>query len=334
MQILAGTSSGVYGAPDGNWGKPEQLLECGSVRELVRIGTATFAGTSSGVHVSQDGGLSWQHGGLDGYAVWQLRQLGDGRLLAGTQPARLFTADTDALDWTEVTTFSEAPEAGDWCVPVDPPLPAAARAIVVDRTDPARICAGVEVGGIMRSEDGGSHWQLTLPGDNPDLHMLFQHPAKADTLFASTGYGRLDGVAPMEEGNAGVFYSADFGRTWEYRWRGVQPRYSRPMCIDARAPYALTVASAPTAFSSVKDDNGAGAMLFRSDDEGESWRSLCDAAHTPSAANFHGLTVDPERAGGVLVGTDSGEVWRVSDAAEWTLLASRLRAVRALCAWA
>ena len=60
-------------------------------------------------------------------------------------------------------------------------------------------------------------------------------------------------------------------------------------------------------------------MLLRSENGGESWRSLCDETHSPSAANFHGLTVDPEVPGGVLVGTDTGEVWRVSDCAEWEL---------------
>ncbi len=333
MQLLAGTSRGVYGASDGDWGNPRALIPGGSVRELVRIGSRVFAGTTDGLQVSDDEGATWLGGGLEGFAIWQLRRFGSDRLLAGTQPAGLFVADSGRLDWTPMTSFNEAPESVEWCVPVDPPLPAAARAIVVDSSDPDRICAGVEVGGIMRSEDGGEHWQLVLPGDNPDLHMLFQHPAKPAVLFASTGYGRLDGVAPMVEGNAGVFCSEDFGLTWEYRWRGIEPRYSRPMCIDDRAPYALTVASAPTAFSSFRDEGGAGAKLFRSDDEGRSWRSLCDPAHTPSAANFHGLTIDPEQEGGVIVGTDTGEIWRVSADAQWSLLASGLHAVRALCAW-
>ena len=61
-------------------------------------------------------------------------------------------------------------------------------------------------------------------------------------------------------------------------------------------------------FSNHRQENGAQAMLFRSENGGESWRSLCDTAHSPSAANFHGLAVDPEVAGGVLVGTDTGEV--------------------------
>jgi photosystem II stability/assembly factor-like uncharacterized protein len=186
---------------------------------------------------------------------------------------------------------------------------------------------GVEVGGVASTDDGGATWRVDLPGGNPDIHMMAAHPAKPEVLFASTGYGRIDGVAEMIEGNAGVFRSDDGGATWRYAWRGVTPRYARPMCIDPRAPYALTVASAPTAFSSYKDEGGARAMLYRTEDGGETWRSLCDAEHSPSAANFHGLVPDPSAAGGVLVGTDTGEVWRVSDAGAWTRLGAGMPSV-------
>jgi len=71
-------------------------------------------------------------------------------------------------------------------------------------------------------------------------------------------------------------------------------------------------------------------MLYRSDDAGESWRSLGDAAHSPSAGTLLAITVDPDRAGGVLVGTDPGEVWRDSPAGEWTLLVDGLPEVHAV----
>jgi len=134
-------------------------------------------------------------------------------------------------------------------------------------------------------------------------------------------------VAEMIEGNAGVFRSEDGGASWRYAWKGITPRYSRPMCIDPKSPHGLTVASAPTAFSSFKDDGGAQAMLWRSEDGGETWRSLCDGAHSPCAANIHGLTPNLGQPGGVVIGTDTGEVWRVSNEAEWHPLASGLPAV-------
>ena len=68
-------------------------------------------------------------------------------------------------------------------------------------------------------------------------------------------------------------------------------------------------------------------MLLRSEDRGMSWRSLCDTAHSPCAANIHALTPDVERVGGVVIGTDTGEVWRVSNDGRWELLGEQLPSV-------
>ena len=72
-------------------------------------------------------------------------------------------------------------------------------------------------------------------------------------------------------------------------------------------------------------------LSYRSDDRGATWRSLGDAAHSPSPTNFFGITPDPDTVGGVLVGTDLGEVWRVSPGAGWTRLAAELPDVQAVC---
>ena len=324
MKILAGTSKGVFSL---NGNSPRHVLESRGVRDLVNIEGRLFAGTGAGVFRSDDGGETWLCTGLEDREVWQIRGAGDGSLYAGTQPAGLFRSADGGSTWRELDSFANMSEAAEWCVPVTPRLPGRARALVVDRDDPRRIWVGVEVGGIVRTEDGGESWEFGLPGENPDLHMMCAQPDRPQVLYASTGYGRVDGVAEMIEGNAGVFRSEDGGASWRYAWKGITPRYSRPMCIDPRSPHGLTVASAPTAFSSFKDDGGAQAMLWRSEDGGETWRSLCDGAHSPCAANIHGLTPDLEQPGGVVIGTDTGEVWRVSNEAEWHPLASGLPAV-------
>ena len=173
-------------------------------------------------------------------------------------------------------------------------------------------CAGTSQGVFVVS--GGAVKQVLLSRDVRELVRI------GGRCFAGTGDG--------------LHVSDDGGRTWAFAWKGVTPRYARPMCIDHRAPHGLTVASAPTAFSNHREENGAQAMLFRSENGGESWRSLCDEAHSPSAANFHGLTVDPEVPGGVLVGTDTGEVWRVGDGAEWELCGEGMPTVLSLAATA
>lgn len=328
MNIYAGTSRGVFRISNG---KAELALTCQGVREIIQIEKRLFAGTGNGLYVSDDAGINWTLAGMQDMAVWQIRSNGKGVLYAGTAPTGLFRSADDGDTWTEIESLSRLAEENGWCIPLDPPLPASARALVVSGD---QLWVGVEVGGIAVSKDAGVTWSMVLPGDNPDLHMMYPHPEQPKTLYASTGYGRLDGVAEMIEGNAGVFRSDDGGDTWVYAWKGITPRYSRPMCIDHRAPYSLTVASAPTAFSSYKQDQGAQAMVFQSVDGGESWRSLCDEAHSPSLANFHGLTVDPESPGGVLVGTDTGEVWRVSELAQWELLSSDMPAVMSISATA
>lgn len=319
--IFAGTSKGVFRVLDT---AAEHVLESGLVWEVREVAGRLFTGTGNGLYVSDDAGDTWTLVGMPDKGVWQIRDNGEGVLYAGTAPTGLYRSEDCGNSWHEVETLSRLAEENGWCIPLDPPIPASARALVVSGQ---KLWVGVEVGGIAISSDAGENWSTVLPGDNPDLHMIFAHPERKETLFASTGYGRLDGVAEMVEGNAGVFRSEDSGRTWTYAWRGITPRYSRPMCIDHRAPFGLTVASAPTAFSSYKQDQGAQAMLFRSEDGGESWRSLCDETHTPSPANFHGLAVDPDVPGSVLVGTDSGEVWRVSDSGQWQLCADGMPAV-------
>ena len=327
MTVLAGTDGGVFAVgADG----ARRVLESRCVRDLVRIGDRLFAGSDEGLFVSDDDGAAWRFAGLADREVWQIRGAGGATVYAATQPAALFRSDDDGATWRECPAVAGFPGAAEWCLPVTPPTQARARALAIDREDPRRIRLGIEVGGVISSDDGGESWTLGLPGGNPDLHMIFAHPERPEVLFASTGYGRVHGEAPRVEGNAGVFRSDDRGASWRYVWHGVEPRYSRPMCIDPRPPYGITVGSAPSAFAHARNAGGAGAMLFRSEDGGENWRSLCDAAHSPSAANFHGLASDPEAPGGVVVGTDTGEVWRVSADARWTLVASGLPLVASL----
>ena len=337
MDILIGTTDGLFRGDGSATPRPCPDLAGRRVERLLGTNDALHAGTDDGLFSSRDGGRSWQRAGLAGHEVWDLAVApGDARtLFASTQPAALFRSRDGGRSWAEIESFRTLPGSDRWCVPLATRLPGRARTIVLDPDDQDRWWIGVEVGGVFLTEDAGRTWRAFLPGCppevpvNPDIHQMVRHPADG-RLFASTGYGRMDASEPRERRSAGVFASDDGGKSWQYTWTGVEPRYTRPMCIDPRAPHALTVGASPTTYSSHRDAGGAQAMLYRSEDAGATWRSLGDAAHAPSPTNFFGIMPDPAAAGGVLLGTDLGEVWRVNGDGRWTRLASGLPDVLAV----
>lgn len=329
MELIVGTSAGVFvgnnrAASDGVGGR--------GVRHLVQAGDYVFAGVEDGVYRSADAGRSWTRAGVAAGEVWNVAAAPhDSRTVyAGTQPAHLFVSRDSGDTWAEVETFRQAPGAERWCVP-NSPLGARALALAFDPFSPQRYWVGVEVGGVVATEDDGAHWSVSQPGGNADVHLLAPHPLRPGVLFATTGYGRNDDQ-PMDPRMAGPYCSDDGGTTWRYLGHNMQPHYTRAMCIDARSPYALTIPAMPDVRSSVKDPGGAQGMLYRSDDDGATWRSLGDAGHSPSAVRLMAITPDPEQPGWVLVGTETGEVWRVSPDATWTQLSEGLPPVQALLA--
>jgi photosystem II stability/assembly factor-like uncharacterized protein len=339
MDVLIGTVSGLFRADTSGTSKAVSELVGRRIEHVSCLGDVVYAGTDAGLFASRDGGASWEPAGLVDYEVWDLAlSPADGRtVFAVTQPAALFRSHDGGRSWREIESFRKVPGADRWCVPFTPPLPGRARTIALDPAGPARWWVGIEVGGILCTEDAGETWRCVVPGCppdiplNPDIHTMVLHPGRPGLLFASTGYGRIDQSEPRDKRSAGVFASKDGGKSWRYAWAGLQPRYTRPMCIDARAPYPLTVGASPTTASSHRDSGGALAMLYRSDDAGVTWRSLGDPAHSPSPTNFFGIMPDPQTVGGVLLGTDLGEVWRITPRATWTRLASGLPDVHAVC---
>lgn len=332
MTTLIGTANGVFVCQAAGACAPARGMGARGVRYLGRVDGQAFAGADDGLYRSEDGGRSWQPSGLSGRVVWDLQAApGDGRTLyAVTEPAALFVSRDGGHAWVEVESFRRAPGAERWCVPLTPPQPGRARTLVIDRERPDRWLVGVEVGGVIATEDGGRSWTAALPGGNPDIHVMVSLPADPGVIFVSTGFGRIDQREPREGRIAGMFRSDDRGKTWRFLWQGVEPPYTRPLCIDPRPPHAVTVGSSPSAFSSIRDVGGARAVLHQSTDGGASWRSLGDAAHSPSPAIFHAVAPDSARAGAVVVGTETGEVWRVIPEAGWTLLARDLPMVQAL----
>jgi len=340
--LVIGTTEGVFVAETGERARSTNLVER-DVKVLRQANGRLLAGATDGVYRSADGGATWQHTGLQDREVLEVAPAPqDPRLVyAGTRPAALFRSHDGGDTWAEVESFTQAFDADSWGLPPIANWPPGARAhsIVVDASNAERYMVGIEVGGVVSTNDGGASWTTTLPGGDPDIHCIVADPVQPQTLYASTGFGRIGRLAaePNEQRIAGMFGSEDGGRSWRYLWSSMGRQYTRPLCIDARPPYAITVGTAPSAapYITYRMPGGAQGRLYQSTDRGTTWRAMGDADHTPSVAALLCVTPAPDRSGNVLVGTDQGEVWHVaadSDTNRWTLLNDGLPPVQAVLA--
>jgi len=335
--LVIGTTEGVFVGGDGQSPQPSDLT--GRAVHVVRaVNGSVLAGTADGIYRSSAGGASWERVGLADQEVLEIASApGDDALVyAGTRPAALFRSRDGGASWTEVESFARSFDPDSWGLPVASwPPGARAHSIVVGGADNRRCLVGIEVGGVVLSEDDGETWTTIMPGGDPDIHVVVANPLEPSTLYASTGFGRIGTMAeqPEEERGAGMFGSSDGGHTWQFLWQDMKREYTRPLCIDPRAPNAVTVGCAPSArpYITHKLPGGANANLYQTTDRGATWRKLGDADHAPSSAALLCVVPAPDGPGNVLVGTDQGEVWHVAARdTRWTLVADGLPPVQSV----
>src|SRR5918998_1360788 len=172
-----------------------------------------YVGTSDeGLFKSEDGGGGWEkisgieHPRVTSVAVSPV----DGAVYAGTEPSTLFVSRDGGASWLELEGLKNLPSAPTWSFPPRP-WTSHVRAIALSFEDPDLIVAGIELGGVVRSEDGGESWQDQRPGAYADCHTLATHPSAPDVVYEAAG--------------GGVAQSEDFGESWIVADAGIKHRY-------------------------------------------------------------------------------------------------------------
>src|SRR3989440_4334981 len=116
-----------------------------------------------GLRRSVDAGRSWVDCTLPEPGVFSLAVSGaDGAVYAGTEPSRLFRSDDRGESWRELEALLELPSRPSWSFPPRP-WTSHVRWIAPSPHDRELLLVGIELGGLMRSSDGGESGRTTVP---------------------------------------------------------------------------------------------------------------------------------------------------------------------------
>lgn len=267
-----------------------------------------YAGTQGqGVFRSVDGGRSWRAAGLPGMIVKSLAASPHhaGVVYAGTKsPPLIYRTQDGGLHWEEMRGFRRT-HRWWWCSPAEPPFTAYVLALALSSSDPNIVLAGVELGAVVRSADGGQTWSQHRPGAGRDCHQLFFHPHQPQWAYEAHG--------------GGPALSRDAGLTWQQPTTGLDRRYSINVAADAGQPNTWYAVVAPTLKAHSANSQ---AVVVRSTNGGP-WETL-NGLPTPFK-HLPLLATDLTLPGQVYVAERSGAVWHSTDyGATWHLLPCNL----------
>ena len=255
-----------------------------------------------GIRRSVDGGRSWVDCGLPEPAVFSLAvSSADGAVYAGTEPSRLFRSADRGDSWTELDALLELPSQPRWSFPPRP-WTSHVRWIAPSPHDAGLLLVGIELGGLMRSTDGGVSWQDHRPGAQPDVHSLAWHP-------------HVQGRA-YEAGGGGSAFSTDAGETWQPADEGRDRNYTWSVTVDPDDPDCWYVSASTGRFAA----HGSGdpqARIYRRRD-GRPWEPLVGGLSDPLPAMPYALLAAEGR---LFAGLADGQIWESTDGGDrWAAL--------------
>jgi photosystem II stability/assembly factor-like uncharacterized protein len=267
-----------------------------------------------GVRRTRDGGRTWVDCRLPEPGVFSLAvSAADGAVYAGTEPSRLFRSENRGDTWRELEALLELPSRPTWSFPPRP-WTSHVRWIAPNPHDASLILVGIELGGLMRSLDGGESWEDHRPGAQRDVHSLAWHPSVPGWSY--------------EAGGGGAAFSEDSGETWQAADDGRDRHYTWSVAVEPKDPEQWYVSASTGPFAA----HGRGdpqARIYRRRGA-EPWRSLAGGLPEPLPAMPYALVAVDGR---LFAGLSDGQIWESRDRGDsWHALrlAEPISAVQAL----
>jgi photosystem II stability/assembly factor-like uncharacterized protein len=216
----------------------------------------------------------------------------DGAVYAGTEPSALYRSDDGGERWRELEALLELPSRPTWSFPPRP-WTSHVRWIAPSPHDADLLLVGIELGGLMRSTDGGETWQDHRPGAQRDVHSLAWH-------------SRVEGRA-YEAGGGGAAWSEDAGETWRPADEGRDRHYTWSVAVDPEDPELWYVSASTGPFAAHGGREPQARIFGRRDGE---WRALAGGLPEPIPAMPYALVAANGR---LFAGLADGQIWESGD---------------------
>jgi photosystem II stability/assembly factor-like uncharacterized protein len=314
--LLFGTPEGVVRAQiDGDAGRAMSVLEAPGVTALAvdpHNGELAYAATSrNGLHRSTDSGRTWSPGGdgidrptLTAVGVSRSHRNGDtGAVYVGTELSALYRSEDAGATFAELPALQDVPSRPTWSFP---PKPHTHHVVSLDTdpVDPARFYVGIELGGIIRSEDGGETFIDAEPGQDLDPHQIRTHPLAPGRVY--------------EGGGSCYCESRDYGATWTRDIDAIPDdvRYFFTLAVDPGDPDTIVFSSARDPFTGHEAVPGATAWstVYRRTASLD-WHELTTEHGLPpqEGTRMGWLDTDEKTPGELFYTTTPATVYRSSD---------------------
>lgn len=257
-----------------------------------------FAGSRGrGLWRSANGGASFEDAGLPAKDVFSIA-VGplDGAVYVGCEPSMLFRSRDGGASWEELSSLRGIPSAPSWSFPPRP-WTSHVRWIAPSPHDADRLLVGIELGGVMLTDDGGATWTDHRPGAQPDCHALAWHPSAEGRAYESAG--------------GGAAWSFDGGSTWRAADEGRDRNYTWALAVDPDDPERWYLSASPGPMQA-HGSRSAAAHLYRWEDAGP-WERLTDGLPDPIDSMPYALTVAD---GSLFAGLADGSLYRSDDRGE------------------
>lgn len=267
-----------------------------------------YAGTEhSGMFVTNDGGKEWTRAQPNVPCLEMSAMLAlSGKLLVGTRPAALYV-NCDGKGWQEIKGVRQGAFGGTF--PPNPDLAPRTRVVTQENRVNGRLYAGIEVGGILVSDDDGENWTKCNDGlTDPDMHQILPAKKRPGLVVAACGEG--------------VSRSTDRGSHWEKVTPAGNRTYGNALAEDDNGNIFLGITQdRPRTWTRAGRANTA---IFKTQD-GANWELLTE--------KMTGGVMDICAAAdgnGVLIATADGEVVQVDSSGNTRNLISGLPCINAL----